>query len=150
MSKTLRLLVVVLECWRRHLEIPASGAAQRCILSFWARPSAFLTRRPAIRPVRPPGKTPSKSARSLSTRCLKEWTTGDAHDVTDRTLWCAERFGSTTSLPGDKVGQWVWQRGPWLHGGPGDWPCVGTQAAGLRPGREPRKLGFAITEPIAE
>lgn len=45
---------------------------------------------------------------------LKEWTTGDAHDVTDRSFVVRRAVRVNNSLPGDKQEQWVWQRGPWL------------------------------------
>ncbi len=45
---------------------------------------------------------------------LKEWTTGDAHDVTDRSFVVRRVIKLNDSLPGDKLGHWVWQRGPWL------------------------------------
>ena len=45
---------------------------------------------------------------------LKEWTTGDAHDVTDRSFVVRRAIRLNNSLPGDKQDQWVWQRGPWL------------------------------------
>jgi hypothetical protein len=45
---------------------------------------------------------------------LKEWTTGDAHDVTDRSFVVRRALRLNNSLPGDKQEQWVWQRGPWL------------------------------------
>jgi len=48
---------------------------------------------------------------------LKEWTTGEAHDVTDRSFVVRRAIRLNDSLPGDKpsaAGQWVWQRGPWL------------------------------------
>jgi hypothetical protein len=53
---------------------------------------------------------------------LKEWTTGDAHDVTDRSFVVRRAIKLNDSLPGDSsanVGptagvRWVWQRGPWL------------------------------------
>jgi hypothetical protein len=53
---------------------------------------------------------------------LKEWTTGDAHDVTDRSFAVRRVIRLNDALPGekpaaasqDKQGQWVWQRGPWL------------------------------------
>jgi len=45
---------------------------------------------------------------------LKEWTTGDAHDVTDRSFVVRRAIRLNNSLPGDKKQQWVWQRGPWL------------------------------------
>jgi hypothetical protein len=45
---------------------------------------------------------------------VKEWTTGDAHDVTDRSFVVRRVMRLNDSLPSDKVGHWVWQRGPWL------------------------------------
>jgi hypothetical protein len=47
---------------------------------------------------------------------LKEWTTGDAHDVTDRSFAVRRVIRLNDALPGDKpaTGHWVWQRGPWL------------------------------------
>ena len=53
---------------------------------------------------------------------LKEWTTGDAHDVTDRSFVVRRVIKLNDTLPGendkqapgDKPGHWVWQRGPWL------------------------------------
>lgn len=45
---------------------------------------------------------------------LKDWTTGDAHDVTDRSFVVRRAIRLNDSLPGDKQEHWVWQRGPWL------------------------------------
>jgi hypothetical protein len=59
---------------------------------------------------------------------LKEWTTGDAHDVTDRSFVIRRVIKLNDTLPGDKPSDkpgdkptpgdkqehWVWQRGPWL------------------------------------
>jgi hypothetical protein len=51
---------------------------------------------------------------------LKEWTTGEAHDVTDRSFVVRRVIRVNDYLPGDKPGpgdkqgHWVWQRGPWL------------------------------------
>ncbi|MGA7341998.1 MAG: hypothetical protein WBE72_16990 [Terracidiphilus sp.] len=51
---------------------------------------------------------------------LKEWTTGEAHDVTDRSFVVRRVLRLNDALPGDKPGpgdkqgRWVWQRGPWL------------------------------------
>jgi hypothetical protein len=55
---------------------------------------------------------------------LKEWTTGDAHDVTDRSFVVRRVIRLNDALPGEKPGpgdklgekqgRWVWQRGPWL------------------------------------
>ena len=45
---------------------------------------------------------------------LKEWTTGDLHDVTDRSFAVRRVIRLNDMLPGDKQNHWVWQRGPWL------------------------------------
>lgn len=52
---------------------------------------------------------------------VKEWTTGDAHDVTDRSFVVRRAIRLNDSLPGDNAeknapaaSRWVWQRGPWL------------------------------------
>ncbi|MDE3187823.1 MAG: hypothetical protein KGM96_09905 [Acidobacteriota bacterium] len=51
---------------------------------------------------------------------VKEWVTGDAHDVTDRSFVVRRAMRLNDALPGEKLGpgdktsQWVWQRGPWL------------------------------------
>ena len=51
---------------------------------------------------------------------LKEWTTGEAHDVTDRSFVVRRVIRLNDALPGDKPAsagrqsEWVWQRGPWL------------------------------------
>jgi hypothetical protein len=57
---------------------------------------------------------------------VKEWTTGEAHDVTDRSFAVRRALRLNDALPGDRngdrnggktpdhSGHWVWQRGPWL------------------------------------
>jgi len=49
---------------------------------------------------------------------LKEWTTGDAHDVTDRSFVVRRVIRLNDALPGERQDlsdkHWVWQRGPWL------------------------------------
>jgi hypothetical protein len=57
---------------------------------------------------------------------LKEWTTGDTHDVTDRSFVVRRVIRLNDALPSDKppekpasnsalaASHWVWQRGPWL------------------------------------
>jgi hypothetical protein len=91
-----------------------------------------------------PGETELKIRALLVDGVVKEWTTGDAHDVTDRsfvvrrviklndTLPSDNAIPSEKPAPGDKSGvigkpgpggnpaltvrqdHWVWQRGPWL------------------------------------
>ena len=47
---------------------------------------------------------------------LSEWTTGDAHDVTDRSFVVRRALRINDALPGEGklASHWVWQRGPWL------------------------------------
>jgi hypothetical protein len=50
---------------------------------------------------------------------VKEWTTGDAHDITDRSFVVRRAIRLNDALPTDTsghnaAGRWVWQRGPWL------------------------------------
>lgn len=61
-----------------------------------------------------PGEDSLKVRALLVDGVLKEWTTGDAHDVTDRSFVVRRALRLNDTLPGDKLGQWVWQRGPWL------------------------------------
>lgn len=44
----------------------------------------------------------------------KEWTTGDAHDVTDRSFAIQRALRLNDGLPGDTTAHWSWQPGPWL------------------------------------
>lgn len=45
---------------------------------------------------------------------VKEWTTGETHDVTDRSFVVRRALRLNDALPGDKTEHWIWQRGPWL------------------------------------
>jgi hypothetical protein len=73
-------------------------------------------------PYTPPSATPdtkSDDATTLRVRPLlvdgaqKEWTLGDAHDVTDRTFVIRRALRINDSLPTEPV-RWAWQPGPWL------------------------------------
>src|SRR3984957_1319808 len=44
----------------------------------------------------------------------KEWTTGEVHDVTDRTFTVRRALRINNSLPGEVAARWIWQPGPWL------------------------------------
>jgi hypothetical protein len=76
-----------------------------------------------------PGEDSLKIRALLADGALKEWTTGDAHDVTDRSFVVRRAIRLNDSLPSDKAqpgektpgdkasdkaSHWVWQRGPWL------------------------------------
>ena len=48
---------------------------------------------------------------------VKEWTTGESHDVTARSFVVRRAIRLNDELPGEKPAAqkaWVWQRGPWL------------------------------------
>jgi hypothetical protein len=45
---------------------------------------------------------------------VKEWTTGESHDITDRSFVVRRALRINDALPGDKIEHWIWQRGPWL------------------------------------
>lgn len=73
-------------------------------------------------PYTPPEATAdnkSEEATSLHVRPLfvdekqKEWTVGEAHDVTDRTFVIRRAFRINDALPGEAA-RWSWQPGPWL------------------------------------
>jgi hypothetical protein len=69
-----------------------------------------------------PGEDELKIRALLVDGVLKEWTTGDAHDVTDRSFVVRRALRLNNELPQDHFGnkpadseeKWVWQRGPWL------------------------------------
>ena len=44
----------------------------------------------------------------------KEWTTGEIHDITDRTFTVRRALRLNDALPTDAVPHWIWQPGPWL------------------------------------
>ena len=80
------------------------------------------------------GETELKVRALLVDGVVKEWTTGDSHDVTDRSFVVRRVIKLNDNLPSDKSGiseksgpseksivkpapaasSWVWQRGPWL------------------------------------
>ncbi len=87
----------------RKAHIVVLGAAKRVPYSKAGDPAGAATGDDALK-IRP----------LLVDTVLKEWTTGDAHDVTDRSFVVRRVIRLNDALPGDKLGHWVWQRGPWL------------------------------------
>ncbi|CAN5532439.1 hypothetical protein BH10ACI4_BH10ACI4_15640 [soil metagenome] len=74
-------------------------------------------------PYTQPDATPSTKSDETSTlkiRALfvdarqKDWTTGDSHDVTDRSFTVRRALRINDALPADSVAHWIWQPGPWL------------------------------------
>ena len=61
-----------------------------------------------------PGETALAVRALLVNGAFKDWTTGDARDVTERSFVVRRAIRLNNSLPDDKREQWVWQRGPWI------------------------------------
>ena len=70
-----------------------------------------------------PDETSLKARPLLVDGKISEWTTGEAHDITDRSFVVRRALRINDSLPSDKPSDkpaakpaehWVWQRGPWL------------------------------------
>jgi hypothetical protein len=67
----------------------------------------------------PPEASADTKAESLRVRPLmvdgrqREWTVGEIHEVTDRTLVVQRALHLNDSLPGEPT-RWSWQPGPWL------------------------------------
>ena len=74
-------------------------------------------------PYTQPDATPDTKADETSTLKIrplfvddhqKEWTTGEIHDVTDRTFTVRRALRLNDALPTDAAPHWIWQPGPWL------------------------------------
>ena len=91
------------------VHVVALGAVRR--VPYTPPQNAPTTGDPAVRP---------KDAPMIKIRPLtvdgrqKEWTTGDTHDVTDRSFAVRRALRLNDSLPGEATARWSWQPGPWL------------------------------------
>ncbi len=81
----------------------ALGAAKRVPYSKEGDPAGAL-----------PGETELKVRPLVVDGRVKDWTTGEPHDVTDRSFAVRRALRINDALPTDKAEHWVWQRGPWL------------------------------------
>ncbi len=95
--------VPVAQAAARKVHVVALGAAKRVPYSKAGDPAGAGAAEDAL-----------KIRALLVDGVVKEWTNGDAHDVTDRSFVVRRVIRLNDSLPGDKLGHWVWQRGPWL------------------------------------
>jgi hypothetical protein len=91
------------QAFAAKVHVVALGAAKRVPYSKAGDPAGALS-----------DETSLKTRPLVVDGAVKEWTTGDAHDVTDRSFVVRRALRLNDSLPGDKPGTWVWQRGPWL------------------------------------
>jgi hypothetical protein len=94
------------------------------LLAWAAPPKAHTVVLGGVRrvPYTPPEARPddkSEEATTLRVRPLavdgvqREWTSGDAHDVTERTFVVRRALRINDALPGETA-RWSWQPGPWL------------------------------------
>ncbi len=85
----------------------ALGAPKKVVYSRAGDPSGALPEEDSLK-IRP----------LLVDGVVKEWTTGDAHEVTDRSFVVRRAVRLNDELPGEKPESqkphWVWQRGPWM------------------------------------
>ena len=74
-------------------------------------------------PYTPPDITPdekNEDTTTLKVRPLivderqRDWTTGEIHEVTDRSFAVRRALHLNDALPADREPHWVWQPGPWL------------------------------------
>lgn len=91
----------------RKVHVVVLGAARRVPYSKTGDPAGAA-----------PGEDTLKTRPLLVDGVVKEWTSGEAHDVTDRSFVVRRVIRVNDVLPGEKTlnlsKQWVWQRGPWL------------------------------------
>jgi len=95
--------------------------SQRIAVAAAAPAKAHVVALGAVRKVPyTPADAASADATMLKVRALtvdgrqKEWTTGDAHDVTDRSFTIRRAMRLNDALPDDATARWSWQPGPWL------------------------------------
>jgi hypothetical protein len=113
---TLLSVSPVIQAAPRKAHVVVLGAARKVAYSKAGDPAGAA-----------PGETELKVRALLVDGVVKEWTTGDAHDVTDRSFVVRRAIKLNDSLPGDNAvpgvkpasaraasPPWVWQRGPWL------------------------------------
>jgi hypothetical protein len=100
-------LPVTLNATPRKVHVVGLGAVKRVAYSKAGDPAGAATGENALK-IRP----------LLVDGLVKEWTSGESHDVTDRSFVVRRALRINDELPGEKPASssthWVWQRGPWL------------------------------------
>jgi hypothetical protein len=101
------LIPVTLHATPRKVHVVALGAVKRVPYSKTGDPAGAKTGEDSLK-IRP----------LVVDGTVKEWTTGESHDVTDRSFVVRRVLRINDELPGEKPAKagthWVWQRGPWL------------------------------------
>ena len=96
-------------CAAKKLHAVALGATKRVAYSKAGDPSGALA-----------GEDALKIRALIVDGSVEEWTTGNPHDVTDRSFVVRRAIRLNDELPGEKSSgglaqaHWVWQRGPWV------------------------------------
>jgi hypothetical protein len=103
MAAALVLLVPAVARGAAKPHVVALGAARRMPYSIEGDPSGAAKEDTElkVRPLLVDGK-------------VREWTTGDTHDVTERSFAVRRAVQLNDALPSERGARWVWQRGPWL------------------------------------
>ena len=100
------LVPATLNATPRKAHVVALGAVRRVPYSKTGDPAGAALGEDALR-IRP----------LVIDGAVKEWTTGESHDVTDRSFVVRRVLRINDELPGEKPAKagahWVWQRGPW-------------------------------------
>ncbi len=122
--QTLRSAPVLLLLWSCVLGLTCCTIITPNQLSAATPKTHIVTLGPLRRvPYTQPDATPDSRADETSTlkvRALlvdehqKEWTTGDLHEITDRTFTVRRALRLNDALPTDPAAHWIWQPGPWL------------------------------------
>lgn len=102
---------ITLHASPRKIHVVALGASRRVPYSKAGDPAGAM-----------PGEEALKIRPLVVDGIVKEWTTGEVHDVTDRSFAVRRVMRLNDALPGEDqagrsaraAGTWVWQRGPWL------------------------------------
>jgi hypothetical protein len=112
-GKTLTALIAVcigfsvaLHATPRKVHVVALGAVRRVPYSKSGDPAGAMQGEDSLK-IRP----------LVVDGAVKEWTTGEAHNVTDRSFVVRRVLRINDELPGERAAagnHWVWQRGPWL------------------------------------
>jgi hypothetical protein len=93
---------------------------QLCVAGVPAKPHVVALGAVRKVPWTPPGVAQTAETPMLKVRALvvdgrqKEWTTGESHDVTDRSFTVRRAMRLNDALQGEAMARWSWQPGPWL------------------------------------
>jgi hypothetical protein len=116
-SAPVRLLMLTLACLPLATPLALAAPPKIHVVALGA-----VRKVPYTPPDAGPAPSPAKPADALTLKVRpltvdgnqKEWTTGDAHDVTDRSFTIRRAMRLNDQLPGEAAPRWSWQPGPWL------------------------------------